>query len=129
MLDGAEGEEKAQGFANFKLEWVVILVSRWFKPVIRFQTFVGDDGFPKIVQTLAWFPNWGMAAQPLPNQDWAATKLHLTFHCGESWCSSLLGGLVESWAHWAQGSEDERSQHCASFAGHGGDLQVASECQ
>ena len=46
MLDGAEGEEKAQGFANFKLEWVVILVSRWFKPIIRFQTFVGDDGFP-----------------------------------------------------------------------------------
>ena len=76
MLDGAEGEEKAQGFA---------------KSVIRSQT------------------------------------LHLT--CVESlaWCSSLfLGGLVESWAHWAQGSEDERSQHCASFAGHGGDLQVAS---
>jgi hypothetical protein len=31
MLDGAEGEEKAQGFA---------------KSVIRFQRFVWDDGFP-----------------------------------------------------------------------------------
>jgi len=71
---------------------------------------------------------WGRAAQTSEtNQDGIVTTLHLT--CVESlaWCSSLfLGGLVESWAHWAQGSEDERSQHCASFAGHGGDLQVAS---
>lgn len=84
--------------------------------------------FPKICVG-RWFPNGEWQLKPMKlikmalsqNCTWHATVESL------AWCSSLfLGGLVESWAHWAQGSEDERSQHCASFAGHGGDLQVAS---